>query len=122
MRFNTYSKYTPELIDALNMQELIDQLSDFLLDAGFAGGHDPFWGELPGDSPEHALQDLKDAILRALMQSGQLTPEMLQVLRGEGTGDEEQDRAIEQQLADLIDQIIQKLIDDGYAYEASGDV
>ena len=38
MRFTTYSKYHPELADAVNLQGLLDQLSDFLLQSGFAGG------------------------------------------------------------------------------------
>ncbi len=31
MRFTNYSKYTGHLADALNLQSLLDQLSDFLL-------------------------------------------------------------------------------------------
>ena len=38
MRFTTYSKYHPELADAVNLQGLLDQLGDFLLQSGFAGG------------------------------------------------------------------------------------
>ncbi|MBI2537675.1 MAG: hypothetical protein HYW06_12090, partial [Gemmatimonadetes bacterium] len=45
---------------------------------------------------------------------GKLNPEMLKVLRGESTGDAERDREIERQLAELLDQIVQKLIEDGY--------
>jgi len=36
MRYTTYSKHIPELLDAINLQELLDQLSDFLLQSGFA--------------------------------------------------------------------------------------
>ena len=38
MRFTTYSKFHPELADAVNLQALLDQLGDFLLQSGFAGG------------------------------------------------------------------------------------
>jgi Ca-activated chloride channel family protein len=48
------------------------------------------------------------------MESGQLTPDMLQVLRGESTGDPQRDAEIKQQLAQLLDQIVQRLIDEGY--------
>ena len=54
------------------------------------------------------------AILQALMDSGQLTPDMLKVLRGESTGDAEQDKEIERQLGELLDKIVQRLIDEGY--------
>ena len=115
MRYTTYGKYIPRLADAVNLQELLDQLSDFLLQSGFAGGamSHPFWGEF-GDTDDRSMESLKDAVLHALMESGQLTPEMLQVLRGESTGDEQRDAEIQQQLADLLDAIVQRLIDEGY--------
>jgi Ca-activated chloride channel family protein len=116
MRSVTYSKYLPELLDAINLQELLDQLSDFLLQSGFAGGpmQHPYWGEFGDDSGERTLDALRQAILQALMDSGRLTPEMLQVLRGETTGDRSRDSEIERQLAELLDQIVKKLVEDGY--------
>jgi len=113
MRFTTYSKYLPELADAVNLQGLLDQLSDFLLQSGFAGQGQSFWQEEMGDG-DRSLDALKQAILRALMESGQLTPEMLKVLRGEGTGDPARDRDTERQLGELLDRIVQRLIDEGY--------
>ena len=115
MKFHTYQKYTPELIDSLNMQELLDQLSDFLLQSGFAGGHhhNPWWGDF-GDDEDQSVDALKEAILKALMDSGKLNADMLKVLRGESTGDEQKDQEIQKQLAELLDQIVQKLIDEGY--------
>jgi Ca-activated chloride channel family protein len=117
MRYTTYSKYLPQLLDAINLEDLLEQLSDFLLQSGFAGGpqYHPYWGSF-GDEGEgdNSLDALKQAIVQALMESGKLTPEMLQVLRGESTGDEQRDGEIQQQLADLIDQVVQKLIEQGY--------
>jgi Ca-activated chloride channel family protein len=60
------------------------------------------------------MDGLRQAIIRALMESGKLSPDMLKVLRGESTGDRARDRDLERQLAELLDQIVQKLIDDGY--------
>jgi Ca-activated chloride channel family protein len=116
MRYTTYSKYLPQLLDAVNLQDLLDQLSDFLLQSGFAGGpyDHPFWGEFGDDDANRSMDALKQAILQALMDSGKLTPEMLQVLRGESTGDSQRDKAIQQQLAELLDHIVQKLIEEGY--------
>jgi Ca-activated chloride channel family protein len=113
MRFTTYSKYVPELADAVNLQGLLDQLTDFLLQSGFAGGGGSFWHDEFGEE-DRSLDALKQAILQALMDSGQLTPEMLQVLRGDSTGDAARDREIEQQLGELLDRIVQRLIDEGY--------
>jgi Ca-activated chloride channel family protein len=116
MRYTTYAKYLPELADTINVQALLDQLADFLLQSGFAGGSysHPFWGEFGGDDPDRSVDALRQAILQALMSSGQLTPEMLQLLRGESTGDAERDAALERQLAELLDKIVQRLIEEGY--------
>ena len=38
MRFHTYSKFSPEAADAVDLQALLDKLADFLLQSGFAGG------------------------------------------------------------------------------------
>jgi len=115
MKCTTYGKYVPQLADAVNLQNLLDQLSDFLLQSGFAGGPSwhPYWGEF-GDEDTQSLDALKQAILKALAESGQLTPDMLKVLRGESTGDPQRDAEIKQELAGLIDQVVQRLIDEGY--------
>ena len=36
MRFTTYTKYKGSWLESLNLQGLLDQLSDFLLQSGFA--------------------------------------------------------------------------------------
>ena len=116
MRSTTYAKYLPELADTINLQGLLDQLADFLLQSGFAGGpySHPFWGEFGGDDPDRSLDALRQAILQALMDSGQLTAEMLKLLRGESTGDPARDAELEQQLGELLDKIVQRLMDEGY--------
>jgi Ca-activated chloride channel family protein len=116
MRSTTYSKYIPELVDALNLEELLEELSDFLLHSGFAGGssYDPYWGDFGGEEPDRSIEALKQAIVQRLIESGKLTAEMLQALRGESSGDQGRDGEIRQQLADVLDQIVQRLIDEGY--------
>lgn len=107
MRTTTYEQYRGGLLDALNLQELLDKLSDFLLDSGFGGwSWNPFTGE-PEESG--SLDALKDAILRALMESGDLTPEMLEALRG-GEPDKEMVKAI----ARMLDEIVGRLVEEGY--------
>ena len=116
MRYTTYSRYVPGLLETLNLQALLDQLADFLLQSGFAGGpySHPFWGEFGEDDPDRSLDALRQAILQALMDSGQLTQDMLNVLRGDSTGDAQKDAELQRQLAELLDQIVQKLIEEGY--------
>jgi Ca-activated chloride channel family protein len=116
MRYTTYYKHLPELADTVNVQALLDQLADFLLQSGFAGGpfSHPFWGEFGEDDSDRSLDALRQAILQALIDSNQLTPDMLKVLRGDSTGDAQQDADLQRQLADVLDKIVQKLIDEGY--------
>lgn len=112
-RTTTYSKYIPGLAEQVNLQALLDELGDFLLQSGFAGGGHPFWGEFGEPEDTRSLDALRDAILDALIKSGQLTPEMLKVLSGDTSGDEARDREIQRELAELLDQIIQRLMDEG---------
>ncbi len=115
MRYTTYSKLLPGLADAVNVQALLDRLGDFLLQSGFAGGSGewPWWAD-PPEGGDRSMDALRQAILKALMESGQLTQEMVRQLRGESSGNEERDREIGQELARVLDQIVQRLIDDGY--------
>ena len=112
MRFTSYSRFTGHMADAMNLQALLDQLSDFLLQSGFAGGRhfNPWWGEFGGDEDDRSMDALKEALLRALLESGQLTPEMVSQLRGDG----EPDEAVQQQIAELLDRLIQRMVDEGY--------
>jgi Ca-activated chloride channel family protein len=109
MRSHTYTKFSPAMGDAVDLQSLLDNLADFLLQSGFAGGQQfhPYWGET-GDDADHSLDALKQAILDALIQSGQFTPEMLEALRGDG------DELSEQKLAEMLDSIVKRLIEEGY--------
>jgi Ca-activated chloride channel family protein len=111
MRFHTYTKYSPELADAVDLQSLLDKLADFLLDSGFAGGshYHPYWGETGGEA-DRSLDALRQAILEALMESGQFTPEMLEALRG----DSDEGSDAEAKLAELLDGIVQRLMQEGY--------
>ena len=106
MRFHTYTKFNPQLSDAVDLQALLDQLADFLLQSGFAGGNQGFWGD-PGEEADRSVDALKEAILQALIESGQITPEMLEALRGDG------DAVSEEKLAELLDGLVQRLVQDG---------
>ena len=109
MRFHTYSRYDASLADAVDLESLLEKLADFLLQSGFAGGpmSHPYWGDFGGDD-DRSLDALREAILRALVEGEQLTPEMLEALRGEGDDD------AQAQLAQLLDGLVQRLAAEGY--------
>jgi Ca-activated chloride channel homolog len=109
MRFHTYTKHSPEAADAVDLEALLERLADFLLQSGFAGGpySHPYWGDFGGES-DHSLEALKEAILRALLESGEFTPEMLAALRG---SNDPESRA---RLSQLLDDLVQRLAESGY--------
>jgi Ca-activated chloride channel family protein len=96
------------MADAIDLQSLLGKLADFLLQSGFAGGqqYDP-WSDYNEDN-DRSLEALKQAILDALIESGQFTPELLEALRGDGDEDSEE------QLAKLLDDLVQRLSAEGY--------
>jgi Ca-activated chloride channel homolog len=108
MRSHTYSKFSPEMADAIDLQSLLGKLADFLLQSGFAGGKeaDP-WGDY-NEENDRSLEALKQAILDALIESGQFTPELLEALRGDGDEDSEE------KLAKLLDDLVQRLSAEGF--------
>ena len=109
MRFHTYTKFSPDLADAVDLQALLDKLADFLLQSGFAGGtKQPYYGWEFGDEGDRSMDALKEAILNALLESGQFTPEMLEALRGEENAEGQA------KLAQLLDQLVQRLVAEGY--------
>jgi Ca-activated chloride channel family protein len=112
VRFHTYSKFSPELADAVDLQALLDKLADFLLQSGFAGGNDPhsYYDSGLEDPGDRSLEALRQAILQALLDGGQFTPEMLEALRNGETEDGEG----ESKLAKLLDELIQRLMNEGY--------
>jgi len=109
MRFHTYTKFNPEMADAVDLQALLDKMADFLLQSGFAGGehYHPYWG-MTGEESDKSVDALRDAILSAMIESGQFTPEMLEAMRGNG------DEDAQERLAKFLDDLIQRLTQEGY--------
>src|SRR5205809_7093780 len=109
MRFHTYSKFSPEAADAVDLQALLDKLADFLLQSGFAGGQsfNPYFDDFDSE-PDRSLEALRQAILDALIESGQFTPDLLEALRGDGN------KESQEKLSELLDQLVQKLAAEGY--------
>lgn len=110
MRTHTYTRFSPELADAVDLQALLEKLSDFLLQSGFAGrpGEQHPFGDFYDDYQDRSTDSLKDAILQALIDSNQFTPEMLQALRGDGDEDSEA------RLAELLNSLVERLAQDGW--------
>src|ERR1043165_7958268 len=90
-----YSKYVPDPAGEMSMEDLLSALSDYLLQSGF---QNDMYYELP--ESEQTLDDLRNAIERALTESDLLDEEMrerLQQMQMDGT------------LEDLIEQLIERM-------------
>jgi Ca-activated chloride channel family protein len=103
-----YTKYVSTLMDEIDLEDLVSKLSDMLLSSGFTNP----WGDPSEDNEDRTMQALHDAILEALFSGGVLSEEALQKLLGEpADGDQE---AARQQLEDLVEQIIERMMDQGF--------
>jgi Ca-activated chloride channel family protein len=107
-----YTKYTGDLLDEIDLEDLVSKLSDLLLSSGFSNP----WGDPSNGDEDRTMQALHDAILEALFSGGVLSEEALQELLGEpADGDQEKAR---QQLEDLIQQIIERMMEQGFITNA----
>ncbi|HEY5253673.1 MAG TPA: hypothetical protein VIJ53_03405, partial [Acidobacteriaceae bacterium] len=93
-----YSKYTGNLADELEMESLLEALSDFLLDSGFQSPYSRFQ-EMRGDQ---TLDNLREAMRQAL-EYGDLFDEAIQQKIDQLAGDGELEKLIEQ-LLDRMEQ------------------
>src|SRR6188768_3694993 len=106
-----YTKFTGDLLDEIDLEDLVSKLSDLLMSSGFNNPWDPSDGD-----DDRTMQALHDAILEALFSEGMLSDDALQQLLGEpADGDQEGAR---NQLEELIQQIMQKMMDQGFITQA----
>jgi Ca-activated chloride channel family protein len=107
-----YTKYNGDLLDQIDLEDLVSKLSDLLLSSGFSNP----WGDPSSGDEDRTMEALHDAILEALFSGGVLSEEALEQLLGEpADGDQEKAR---QQLEDLIQQIIEKMMEQGFVTSA----
>ncbi len=104
MKYTRYSRYTGEPADSVDLEELVKRLGDFFLQSGFES---PFYGISELD-PEHTMETLQEAVLRALAE-GDLIPQDLldQLTKGES-------EEAEKQLQELVDRLIERMTEEGY--------
>ena len=91
----TYHKHRSNLWEDLDLSELVNAMSEFLLGSGF--------GEPADGDNQTSQQDLKDAITNALMTSNLLPDEDLQKLFSS-----------EETLNEFLDKVIERLMNEGF--------
>src|ERR1017187_6581985 len=102
MKSVRYSRYTGEDL-GIDAEELLKALADFLLGSGFNSQYMPF-----SELNEHTLEDLKNAIQRALEQGNLFDNDALQEMM------ERIQNMSSEQVDQLLDRLVQKLIDEGH--------
>jgi Ca-activated chloride channel homolog len=95
MKAIKYSKFTGFDWDSLSLEELLNKLSDFLLQSGF---YNDYYG-LQQMGQDHNLQNLHDAILDAILNQGLLSDEVLEKLLAD---------------SELVQALIERLQEEGY--------
>jgi Ca-activated chloride channel family protein len=98
MKLTRYTKFTGDLSTSFDLEDLMQALSDFLLDSGFQDPYSPFQ---PNDD---SMESLRDAIRQAL-DSGELLDEDAQ---------EQYEQLEEPQIEELIDKIVERMKAEAY--------
>jgi Ca-activated chloride channel family protein len=102
MKIVRYGKYTGELADLVDLNDLLSRLSDFLLQSGF----ETQFFRFSEYDPAHSLEQLREAILRALEESDLLPDDLRQELF--------ENAGRETDVQQLIDRLIQRLQEEGF--------
>jgi len=102
-----YSKYTGDPLDDLDLDELIEKLSDLLLSSGFQS---PYGGMYGDSEDDRTMQALHDAIMDALFNGGVLPEEALERLMGDPADADQADARskLEKLIQDIIDRMMQE--------------
>jgi Ca-activated chloride channel homolog len=103
MPFTKYSKWNGVDWESLSLEDLMDRLSEFLLDSGF---DDPYF--MYRDEQENSLESLREAMMRALLEDGLLTDEELEQFY------DEQGNLKMEAMNELIDRLLERMAEEGY--------
>src|ERR1041385_5135271 len=106
MKFTRYSKFKGLDVFGINLGDLMEGLSDSLLDSGY--DDDYYWTRqrMPQDP---SLDALRRALLQALMNQGLLSQHQIQQMLAENEGKYEGS-----QLQEMLNQLIERLVEEGY--------
>jgi Ca-activated chloride channel homolog len=103
MPFTKYSKWNGVDWESLSLEDLMDRLSEFLLDSGF---DDPYF--MYRNEQDNSLESLRDAMMRALLEDGLLTDEELDQFY------DEQGNLKMDAMNELLDRLLERMVEEGY--------
>ena len=106
MKFTRYSKFKGFDVSSINLGELMDGMSDALLDSGY--DDDYYWSRQrrPKDT---SLDALRRALLQALLNQGLVSERQVAEMLADNEG-----RFKGSLLEQLLNELIERLVDEGY--------
>ena len=102
MKWIHYTKFTGDDF-GLSSEDLLKALSDFFLESGFQNQYMGF-----SEWNQHTLEDLKNALQRALEQGESFDPDQAQRIQ------EALANMTPEQMDEMLNRLVQKLVDEGY--------
>src|SRR4028119_1588704 len=106
MKFTRYGKFNGFDPFGIDLGDLMDATSEDLLNSGF--DDDYYWRRQPKDIDD-SLDALRKALLKALLEREIVTPEQVQEMLDQNEG-----KFKGSQLEELINQLIERLVEEGY--------
>ena len=106
MKFTRYSKFKGFDVSSINLGELMDRMSDALLDSGY---DDDYYWTRQRKQQDTSLDALRAALLQALMEQGLVTEQQVQEMLAENEG-----KFRGSLLEQLLNELIERLVDEGY--------
>jgi Ca-activated chloride channel homolog len=106
MKFIRYSRFKGFDVSGVNLGDLMDALQDSLLQSGY---DDDYYWTRQRQQPDTSLDALRQALLQALMEMGELTEQDVREMLAENEG-----KFKGSQLEELLNQLIERLVEEGY--------
>src|SRR4029450_2891664 len=106
MKFTRYSKFKGLDISSLNLGDLMEGLSDALLDSGY---NDDYYWTRQRQPQDTSLDAIRRALLQALMDQGLLDQRQIQEMLDDNEG-----KFKGSLLEEMLNQLIERLVEEGY--------
>jgi Ca-activated chloride channel family protein len=106
MKFTRYSKFKGFDVNGINLGELMDAMSDALLDSGY---DDDYYWTRQRKGRDTSLDALRAALLQALMNQGLVNEQQIQEMLAENDG-----KFHGSLLEQLLNELIERLVEEGY--------
>jgi Ca-activated chloride channel homolog len=113
VKYTKYSRYAPSAADDIDLDELMSRLSDFFLQSGFENQYGIYEMD-PNRSRERMMEELREAVLRALQEGDLVPPELMEKLL------ENPNLSENQELSDLVNQLMQRMENEGFISRPDG--